>query len=112
MGAELGVTTSLFPSDEVTRTFLAAQARGISTCPIAAFAPYHQQIRPVVGIPDQEIVVCGIALGYPDPSMPENTLQTRRAPLDEWVTFPAGQASQARRPDQTSRTDIKQECES
>ncbi len=27
MGAELGVTTSLFPSDEVTRTFLAAQGR-------------------------------------------------------------------------------------
>lgn len=89
--------------------FLAAQARGISTCPIAAFAPYHQQIRPVVGIPDQEIVVCGIALGYPDPSMPENALQTRRAPLDEWVKFPAGQASQARRPDQASRTDITQE---
>jgi aconitate hydratase len=27
MGAELGVTTSLFPSDDVTRTFLKAQAR-------------------------------------------------------------------------------------
>jgi aconitate hydratase len=30
MGAELGVTTSLFPSDNVTRQFLAAQARGAS----------------------------------------------------------------------------------
>jgi len=28
MGAELGVTTSIFPSDEVTRTFLAAEDRG------------------------------------------------------------------------------------
>jgi len=28
MGAELGATSSLFPSDEVTRTFLAAQSRG------------------------------------------------------------------------------------
>ncbi len=30
MGAELGVTTSLFPSDNVTRQFLAAQGRGAS----------------------------------------------------------------------------------
>jgi aconitate hydratase len=30
MGAELGVTTSLFPSDDVTRAFLAAQARARS----------------------------------------------------------------------------------
>jgi len=28
MGAELGVTTSLFPSDEITKKFLAAQSRG------------------------------------------------------------------------------------
>ncbi len=30
MGAELGVTTSIFPSDEITRAFLAAQGRGDS----------------------------------------------------------------------------------
>ena len=27
MGAELGATTSIFPSDEITRSFLAAQGR-------------------------------------------------------------------------------------
>ncbi len=36
MGAELGVTTSIFPSDEVTREFLAAQGREADWVPLAA----------------------------------------------------------------------------
>ncbi len=36
MGAELGATTSIFPSDEVTRAFLAAQGRGDAWRPLAA----------------------------------------------------------------------------
>lgn len=66
---------------------IAARARGLHTCPQAAFAPSHQQIRPVLGIPDEEIVVCGMALGYEDATKPENDLRTDRAPLEEWVKF-------------------------
>ena len=66
---------------------IAARGRGLHTCPQAAFAPYHKQIRPVLGIPDEEVVVCGMALGYEDTSKPENELRTERAPLDEWATF-------------------------
>ncbi len=66
---------------------IAARARGLSTCPQAAFAPYHRQLRPVLGIRDEEIVVCGMALGYEDESDPVNALRTERAPLEEWVTF-------------------------
>ncbi|MEK6777101.1 MAG: aconitate hydratase [bacterium] len=36
MGAELGVTTSIFPSDEVTRAFLTAQGRGSEWIEISA----------------------------------------------------------------------------
>ena len=66
---------------------LAARARGLHTCPQAAFAPYHQQIRPILNIPDEEIVVCGMAVGYEDCTKPENAFRTERAPLEEWVTF-------------------------
>jgi nitroreductase len=66
---------------------IAARGRGLHTCPQAAFAPYHNQIRPVLGIPDEEIVVCGMALGYEDATKPENGLRTERAPLEEFVTF-------------------------
>ena len=36
MGAELGATTSIFPSDEVTRSFLEAQGRGDVFVPLAS----------------------------------------------------------------------------
>jgi len=36
MGAELGATTSIFPSDRVTRAFLEAQGRGCEWVPLAA----------------------------------------------------------------------------
>ena len=36
MGAELGVTTSIFPADEATRAFLAAQGRAEQFTPLAA----------------------------------------------------------------------------
>jgi aconitate hydratase len=38
MGAELGATTSIFPSDDVTRAFLAAQGREDAFTPLAADA--------------------------------------------------------------------------
>jgi nitroreductase len=66
---------------------IAARGRGLHTCPQAAFAPYHEQIRPVLGITPEEIVVCGMALGHEDTSRPENDLRTERAPLEEWATF-------------------------
>ena len=66
---------------------VAARGRGLHTCPQAAFAPYHNQIRPILGIPDEEIVTCGMALGYEDTSKPENNWRTERADLDEFVTF-------------------------
>ncbi len=66
---------------------IAARGRGLHTCPQAAFAPYHRQIRPVLGIAEEEIVVCGMALGHEDTSKPESTFRTDRAPLEEWVSF-------------------------
>ena len=66
---------------------VAARGRGLHTCPQAAFAPYHRQIRPVLGIPDEEIVLCGMAMGYEDVTRPENNLRTDRAPLEDWAKF-------------------------
>ncbi len=66
---------------------IAARGRDLHTCPQAAFAPYHRQIRPILGIPDEEVVVCGMALGHEDVSKPENALRSERAPLEEFVSF-------------------------
>jgi len=47
MGAELGVTTSIFPADEVTRQFLDAQQRGDAFVPLSADpdAGYHRMTK-------------------------------------------------------------------
>lgn len=66
---------------------LAAKARGLDTCPQAAFNIYHQLIESFLGIPAEQIVVCGMALGYADTSKPENQLQTERASVSEFARF-------------------------
>jgi nitroreductase len=66
---------------------IAARGRGLDTCPQAAFADFHSIIRPHLGIPDHEIVICGLALGHADPDAPVNELKTKRAAVTEFTTF-------------------------
>ena len=41
----------------------------------------------MLDIPEDEIVVCGMALGYADLEAPENGVISEREPLSEFVTF-------------------------
>ena len=66
---------------------IAARGQGLHTCPQAAFADFHSVIRPLLNIPENEIIVCGMALGHIDPDAPVNRLQTGRAGLDEYASF-------------------------
>ena len=66
---------------------IAARARGLDTCPQAAFTQFHKVIARVLHIPDGEQLVCGMALGYADHSKIENTLKTEREPVAGFATF-------------------------
>lgn len=66
---------------------VAARARGLDTCPQAAFAPFHRLIAEQLGLPDTETVVCGMSLGHADPDAVENRLETERAPVESFATF-------------------------
>ncbi|HVY17378.1 MAG TPA: nitroreductase [Rhodopila sp.] len=66
---------------------VSARGRGLDTCAQAAWSHYHRAIRPVLGLAEEEIVVCGMALGYADPDAPENTLQTIRTPARDFMRF-------------------------
>jgi nitroreductase len=66
---------------------IAARGRGLDTCPQAAFADFHKIIRPLLNIPDNEIIICGLALGHVDPDAPINALKTERAPLSDFASF-------------------------
>lgn len=66
---------------------VAARARGLHTCPQAAFLKYHHVIAEVLGIPDEQMLVCGMSLGYADASSIENELVTEREPVSAFTTF-------------------------
>lgn len=68
---------------------IAAQARGLSTCAQAAFTPFHRVISEHLQLPANEMLVCGMALGYADFSRVENSLVTEREPLETFVRFSA-----------------------
>jgi nitroreductase len=66
---------------------IAARGHGLHTCPQAAFADFHSVIRPILNIPENEIIVCAMALGHINPYAPVNGLKTERADLDAFATF-------------------------
>jgi nitroreductase len=66
---------------------VAARGRGLDTCPQAAFNPFQRVIREQLQMPENETLVCGMALGYADPDAVENRLTTERESIDVWATF-------------------------
>ena len=66
---------------------IAAHARGLDTCPQAAFCKYHRIIARHLEIPAEQMLVCGMALGYEDSSKIENTLLTDRDPATSFTRF-------------------------
>jgi nitroreductase len=66
---------------------VAARARGLDTCPQAAFTQFHSVIRDHLRLTADEMVVCGMALGYANPEAVENQLITEREPVEGFARF-------------------------
>jgi len=66
---------------------LAARARGLDTCPQAAFIKYHRIVKRHLDITDQEQLVCGMSLGYEDSERIENNLVTTRESAESFTRF-------------------------
>ena len=63
-----------------------ARAKGLETCPQQAWCEFGATVHQVLNIPDDEIIISGMSLGYAREA-PENTLVSERVPLDEFTTF-------------------------
>src|ERR1700751_2497910 len=48
----------------IQNVMLAAAGRGLQSCPQETFAKYHRILRPLLSIPEEEMVVCGISIGH------------------------------------------------
>jgi nitroreductase len=64
-----------------------ARAHGLHTCPQAAWNGFAKIILPHIGAGQDEILVCGMALGYADESALVNTFHTPRVSAAEFTTW-------------------------
>ncbi|HUU73693.1 MAG TPA: nitroreductase [Burkholderiales bacterium] len=66
---------------------IAARGQDLHTCAQAAWATYHDVIEKHLDLPGQQLVHCGMSLGYEDTTAEVNKLETVREPLEAFVTF-------------------------
>ena len=66
---------------------LAARARGLHTCPQAAWNGYSKIVLPHLGAQPQEVLVGAMSLGYADAQAPVNGFHTPREPVASFVRW-------------------------
>ncbi len=71
----------------IQSVMLAARRFGLDTCPQAAFCDHHDVVRAVLGLPEDQVLVCGMSLGFADPEEPANALTSEREPIEAFVSF-------------------------
>ncbi|HTJ97106.1 MAG TPA: nitroreductase [Rhodocyclaceae bacterium] len=64
---------------------IAAQARGIDSCAQASWMEYPGVVGRELDLSHHDIIICGMALGYADLDAIENTLQSERVAVKDFV---------------------------
>jgi nitroreductase len=83
----LGVYGAIDCGAYISNFMLAARSFGVASIAQAALATQSSFIRDYFSIPQGRMMVCGISFGFEDKRHPANSFRTRRANLDETVTF-------------------------
>ena len=71
----------------IQNIMLLARERGLDSCAQESWASWHMLLRQELGIPEQQMVFCGLALGYADHSAPINSLRTDREAVQNFARF-------------------------
>lgn len=87
MHRDLGLVDSLGVGMFLQTLLLALTERGLGTCVQVSIAAYPEILRAHLDIPDELTVLCGLAIGYPDPAFPGNSLAVPRNPVETNVVF-------------------------
>lgn len=66
---------------------VAVRGLGLDSCLQQSFADVHEVLCRELEIPATERIICGMALGYADDSLPQNKLVTERVPVDGFASF-------------------------
>ncbi|MGH1504220.1 MAG: nitroreductase [Acidimicrobiales bacterium] len=66
---------------------LLATEAGLDTCPQEAWVNWESTITEFCGVPEEERLFCGVALGHRDPEATVNTLRSRRLGVDDFARW-------------------------
>ena len=66
---------------------LAAVEKGLGTCPQAALGEFPQVVKEQLGYSDDQVLLGGMALGYPDMNALVNSYRTPREPAESFTRF-------------------------
>ena len=66
---------------------LLAQEIGLGTCAQEAWSIKQNSVTSFLQASSEDILFCGMAVGYVDPDNPVNNIETPRRPLDQWACF-------------------------
>ncbi len=87
MHRDLGLADALSVGMFVQTLLLALTARGLGTCVEVSIAGYPEIVRAELAIPPELSILCGLAVGYPDPDFPANRLHIGREAIGKNVVF-------------------------
>ncbi|HYI64411.1 MAG TPA: nitroreductase [Allosphingosinicella sp.] len=71
----------------IQTVMLLAEESGLATCAQEAWALVHKTVGEVLGLPEDRLFYCGMALGYADEAHPINGWRTDREPPERFATF-------------------------
>ncbi|MDE1993859.1 MAG: nitroreductase [Rhizobiaceae bacterium] len=71
----------------IQNIMLAAGARGLDTCAQEFFSRYHAVIRSHLPLAPEEMVVCGMSMGFGDPEWSLRRPRMPKAPVDDIASF-------------------------
>lgn len=87
MHRELGAADAVSVGMFLQTLVLALTARSLGTCVEVSVAGYPEVLRSELGIGAELSILCGLAVGYPDPEFPANGLDSGREPVERNVRF-------------------------
>ena len=87
MHRDLGPADALSVGMFLQTLLLALTERGLGSCCEVSIAGYPEIVRAQLAIPTELSILCGLAIGYPDPEFPANKLHIAREPIRENMVF-------------------------
>ncbi|MGE4242585.1 nitroreductase [Ramlibacter sp.] len=71
----------------IQNVMVAARGHGLHTCPQAAWLDYGTIVKAHAGIPDSQLLLTGMSLGYADLAAPVNRFHTPREPVANFTRW-------------------------